>query len=107
MFGTFFNTADVDKYADWVLGELKRALPLVMEPGAKKIAQRVQKLDGLISSRTIQFTREVRLNIYKKAHLAARLREGMTAHGYPEPFVKSFSYDLLTRIQNASIQKSG
>ena len=44
------------------------------------------------------------MNIYKKARLAARVREGMSAHGYPEAFVKSFSLDLITRFQAASKQ---
>ena len=106
MFGSFFNTADVDKFADWILGELKRAIPPGFDPGTRNIVERVNKLDGQIGNRTIQFAREVRLNIYKKAHLAARVREGMIVHGYPEPFVKSFSYGLLARIQNASNKRS-
>jgi hypothetical protein len=104
MFGTFFNTSEVDQYADWIISELRRSLPPGFDPGTKNIAERAQKLNERIAKRTGEFTQTASLNIYKKARLAARVREGMSAHGYPEPFVKSFSYDLLARIQVASNQ---
>ena len=104
MFGSFFKTADVDQFADWIVAEVKRSLPAGHAPGTKDIAERAEKLNQAISKRTSEFSRTSRLNIYKKAHLAARVREGMSAHGYPEPFVKSFSIDLLTRLQAASKQ---
>jgi hypothetical protein len=102
MFGRFFDTAEVDRYADWIVSELKRALPSGFDSSSKKSAEQAQKLNERIDKRTAEFTQTVALNIYKKAHLAARVREGMNAHGYSEPFVKSFSYDLLGRIQLAS-----
>jgi hypothetical protein len=102
MFGSFFDTAEVDKYADWIVNEVKRSLPPGCDPSTKKIAEQAQKLNERIAQRTGEFTKKTNLNIYKKAHLAARVREGMNGHGYPESFVKSFSYDLLGRIQLAS-----
>jgi hypothetical protein len=106
MFGSFFKTADVDQYADWIVAEVKRSLPAGFSPGTKNIAERAEKLDANIAIKTAEFIRSTKLNIYKKARLAARVREGMSAHGYPEPFVKSFSFDLLTRLQTASKQLS-
>jgi hypothetical protein len=106
MFGSFFKTADVDQYADWIVAEVKRSLPPRPAPGTKNIADRAEKLNVSIAKKTVEFTRSTRLNIYKKARLAARVREGMSALGYPEPFVKSFSFDLLARLQAASKQPS-
>lgn len=102
MFGSFFNTADVDQFADSILTEVKRALPPGHVPGMKNIEERTEKLNLTLAQKTGEFTRTTKLNIYKKAHLAARVREGMSAHGYPEPFVKAFSLDLLQRLQAAS-----
>ena len=102
MFGNFFKTADVDRFADLIVDEVKRALPPGFAPGTKNIAERADKLNESIGKRTSEFTRTCSLNIYKKARLAARVREGMSAHGFPEPFVKSFSLDLLTRLQKSS-----
>lgn len=106
MFGSFFKTADVDQYADWIVAEVKRSLPAGYSPGTKNIAERAEKLNESIAKKTAEFSRSTKLNIYKKARLAARVREGMSAHGYPEPFVKSFSIDLLARLQAASKQPS-
>jgi len=106
MFGSFFKTAEVDQYADWIVAEVKRSLPPGYSPNSKKIGENVDRLDKSIAKKTVEFTRSTKLNIYKKARLAARVREGMSAHGYPEPFVKSFSFDLLTRLQAASKQPS-
>jgi hypothetical protein len=106
MFGSFFNTAAADEFADWIVAEVKRALPPGYSPGTKNIADRAESLNQNITTRTAEFNRvNPPLNIYKKARLAARVREGMTAHGYPDPFVKSFSYDLLTRLQRAKAPK--
>jgi hypothetical protein len=104
MFGSFFKTAAVDEFADWIVAEVKRSLPAGFSPGTKNIADRAEKLNQSLAKRTGEFSRTSRLNIYKKARLAARVREGMSAHGYPEAFVKSFSYDLLARLQAAAKQ---
>jgi hypothetical protein len=95
MFESFFKTAEVDQFADSIVTEVKRSLPPGFAPGVKNIGERTEKLDAAIA-------RNTKLNIYKKARLAARGREGMSAHGYPEPFVKAFSVDLLRRLQAAS-----
>jgi hypothetical protein len=101
MFGSFFNTVEVDQYADWIVAEVRQALPPDSELAGKRVTERAKVMNDRIAKRTIELTRKVRLNVYKKAHLAARVREGMSANGYPQDFVRSFSFDLLTRIQAA------
>jgi hypothetical protein len=103
MFGTFFDTTDVDQYADWIVAEVKRSLP---PTGVKNVADRAEKLNLSIAKKTAEFARSTKLNIYKKARLAARVREGISSLGYPESFVKSFSFDLLARLRAASKQPS-
>jgi hypothetical protein len=105
MFGNLFKTAEVDEYADWIVAEVKRSLPPGYSPGTKNIAERAEKLNASVGERTVEFVRTVKLNIYKKARLAARVRDGMIAHGYPDAFVKSFSLDLLKRLQAAATPK--
>jgi cell division septum initiation protein DivIVA len=104
MFGNFFNTAEVDKFADWIVEELKRLLPPGFDPDKDSVGRRAEKLNERIAKRTAEFTQQTSLNIYKKARLAARVREGMSTSGYPATFVKSFSYDLLARLQMAASQ---
>ena len=102
MFGNFFNSAEADTYADWIVEELKRQLPPGFDPTRESVGRKTEKLHARIDKRTIEFTQQTSLNFYKKARLAARVREGMSAHGYPAPFVKSFSYDLLAKLQMAA-----
>jgi hypothetical protein len=102
MFGRIFDTTDVDKYADWIVEEIKRALPPGFDPNLKNVAERAESLNQRIAKQTKTFTQGTRLNIYKKARLASRVRDGMNAHGYPEPFVRALSMDLIKRIQFAS-----
>jgi hypothetical protein len=101
MLRRFFDTTEVDQFAEWIIGEFKRELPPARNPPAKNVGDRANKLDQAIAKRTLEFVKTARLNFYKKAHLAARVRDGMTANGYSETFVKSISYDLLNRLQQA------
>jgi hypothetical protein len=102
MIASFFNTTKTNEFADWIVSEVKRAVPPDSAPRKKKHAIRAREMDENIARRVVEFTRTTRLNIYKKARLAARVREGMNAHGYPEAFVNSFSYELIARIQSAA-----
>ena len=107
MFGRLFDTAEVDRYADWVVEEVKRTLPPGFDPTMKNVAERAENLNQRIAKKTESFSLENKLNIYKKARLAARVRDGMSAHGYPEPFVNALSLDLIKRIQAASKLSKG
>jgi Holliday junction resolvasome RuvABC DNA-binding subunit len=102
MFGKLLETPEVDRFADWIVAEVKKSLPSAPGAGAKNIEQRAERLNRQIDAQTKAFCQTTKLSIYKRARLAARVREGMTAHGYPDSFVKAFSYDLLQRIQAAS-----
>jgi hypothetical protein len=102
MITSFFNTTKTNEFADWIVAEITRAAPPDSAPRKKKHAIRVREMDENIARRVVEFTRTTRLNIYKKARLAARVRERMTAQGYPEAFVNSFSFELIARIQAAA-----
>jgi hypothetical protein len=103
MIASFFNTASTNEFADWIIAEVKRALPPDAAPiKKKKQAIRAREMDENIARRVAEFTRTTRLNVYKKARLAARVRDGMAAHGYPSAFVEAFSYELIARLQAAS-----
>jgi hypothetical protein len=99
MFRSFFDTAAVDRYADWIVTEVKRTLP---PAGTKNVSDRAEKLNVSIAKKTGEFAQSTQLNIYKKARLTARVREGMSALGYSKAFVESFSLDLLARLRAAS-----
>jgi hypothetical protein len=105
MLGKLLATPEVDRFGDWIVAEVKKSLPSAPSPTSKNIAQRAERLNRQIDEQTKIFCKSTKLSIYKRARLAARVREGMSAHGYPDSFVKAFSYDLLQRIQAASKPK--
>jgi hypothetical protein len=100
MFRRFFDTTEVDRFADWVVDEFKRELPPKRNPPPKNVSERTNKLDQVMSNKTREFVGSTKLNVYKKARLASRVREGMTELGYPDSFIKSVTYDLIARIQS-------
>jgi hypothetical protein len=102
MFGRFFDTTAVDEYADWVVDEVKRTLPASFDPGLKNVSGKVDSLDRRLAARTESFTKASKLNLYQKARLASRVREGMSAFGYPKSFVQTFSMDIVKRVMVAS-----
>jgi hypothetical protein len=106
MLASFFDTKTTIEFADWIVAELKRAVPPNSVSRKKKHVIRAQQFDENVARQVIDFSRTTRLNIYKKARLAARVREGMSDHGYPETFVNSFSYELIARLQAAARTRS-
>ena len=102
MFGRYFDTTAVDEFADWIVDEVKRTLPASFDPGLKKVEEKVERLDKRIEQRTSTFTQTTKLNLYQKARLANRVQEGMTAIGYPKPFIKTFSMDIVARVMRVT-----
>ena len=102
MFGRFFDTKAVDEYADWVVDEVKRTLPASFDPTLRDVQGKVDRLDRRLAERTTSFTNASNLNIYQKARLASRVREQMSAYGYPKPFVQTFSIDIVKRVMTAA-----
>jgi cell division septum initiation protein DivIVA len=102
LFGKFFDTAEVDEYADLVVAEVKRTLPVGHDHNIKNVSDRTNTLDQRIARQVETFTQSTKLNIYTKARLAARVREGLAAQGYPPKFFEAFTLDLLNRLQKAS-----
>ena len=105
MFGRFFDTTTVDEYADWIVDEVKRTLPAAFDPSLRNVSEKVDRLDKRIEQRTTAFTQQSKLNIYQKARLASRIQEGMSAFGYPKPFIKTFSMDVVRRVMVTSRSK--
>jgi hypothetical protein len=105
MLGKLFSSPEVDRFADWIVGEVKKALPVKPTPAQTNIAQRAERLFTQIEQQAKIFSQTTKLSVYKRARLAARVREGMIAHGYSDSFVKGFTFDLLRQIQAAAAKK--
>jgi len=105
MLGKLFSSPEVDRFADWIVVEVKKALPVKPTPAQKNIPQRAERLFMQIEQQARIFSQSTKLSVYKRARLAARVREGMSSHGYSDSFVKGFTFDLLRQVQAAAAKK--
>lgn len=102
MFGKYFDTSNVDKFADWVVEEVKRTLPATFDNTLTDVQKKVERLDKRIGEQASTFGKESKLNLYKKARLASRVQEGMSSHGYPQAFIRTFSLEVVRRVTVAA-----
>jgi hypothetical protein len=95
----WFDTKEVDAFAQWVVAELVQRLPPAsLGPGDKKLGERISRMNDFVSGRATAFAVEHRPNFYKRARLANRVKWGMQEAGYPAAFADTFTYELATLV---------
>lgn len=104
MFGKWFDTKEVDEVADAIVADLVKRLPPSPGPHTRKTADRLRKTHDVIFARLEQFALSHKLNIYKKARLANRVRWALREAGYAPEFTDALSYELATVATLASRQ---
>ena len=95
----WFDSREVDAFADWLSGEIiKRYPPTGVDKDPKKAAQRLQKVHESLFLRIEAFAKQNSLNIYKRARLGNRVKWAMRDAGYPLAFSESFTHEVVTVI---------
>jgi hypothetical protein len=95
----WFDSREVDKFADWLAAEIiKRYPPGGLDTDSKKAAQRLQKVHESLFLRIEAFANDNRLNIYQRARLGNRVKWAMRDAGYPLSFSESFTHEVVTVI---------
>ena len=95
----WFDTKEVDSFAQWVVTELTQRLPpATLDTDDPKIPDRIRRMNEFISGRATTFALEQRPNFYKRARLANKVKWGMREVGYTARFADTFSYELATLI---------
>ena len=103
----WFDTKEVDSFAQWVVSELVQRLPPAsLGPDERKLADRIRRMNEFISARASALASERRLNFYKRARLANQVKWGLKDAGYPAGFADTFTYELATLITVQSRRKS-
>jgi hypothetical protein len=97
MFG-WFNTKELDAFADSLLAELRERVPPGAQLAGSKGFERATRAFGSAFTRIDAFAREHRLNVYKKAHFANRMRWALKEAGYPEDFCATMTQELLMHL---------
>lgn len=106
----WFDSKEVDKFADWLIAELnKRYPPTGLDTDWKKATQRLMKVHDSLFLRVDAFGRDNVLNIYQRARLGNRIKWALRETGYPLPFSETFTHEVVTVITltNAKVRKAG
>lgn len=104
----WFNTKDVDAFADSVVAELRaRFPPSGVDVQKKKDVERVLRGVERLHSRVEEFARHGRLNVYKKARFGNRVKWALRDAQYPAEFVEACTEELLARLVVASRKAAG
>ena len=103
----WFNTKDVDAFADSMVAELRaRFPPSGLEVQTKKDVQRVLKGVDRLLARVEEFARRERLNVYKKARFGNRIQWALREAQYPAEFAEAMTQELVTHLTLAA-RKAG
>ena len=95
----WFNSQEVDKFADWLISEIiKRYPPEGLDTDSKKSGQRLKKVLDSLFLRIEAFAEKNVLNIYQRARLGNRVKWAMRDAGYPLAFSESFTHEVVTVI---------
>jgi len=95
----WFDTKELDGFADTLVADLLERVPPSGGglSGAKGL-DRVRRTFGAAFERIDAFARTHKLNVYKKAHFANRIRWALKEAGYPDDFCATMTQELLMHL---------
>jgi len=103
MLFAWFNTREVDEFADSVVAELlQRFPPSGVDRSTKKAVERVMKNVDQLMLRVSDFARSRRPNLYKKARFGNRIKWALKEAQYPALFIEVMTHQLVTQVTLAS-----
>lgn len=95
----FFNTKDIEEFANGLATDLGRRFPPASEkrtdPGAQNQVKVI--LEGL-SARAVRFHEEHKLGIYRKAKLGNVFKWKLKELGYSTEFAERATKEIITRL---------
>lgn len=99
----WFDTREVDEFADSVVAELQQRFPPSgVDLSTRKAIDRVMKNVERLGMRVADFGRERKLNVYKKARFGNRIKWALKEAQYPQLFVDVMTQELVTQLALAS-----
>jgi hypothetical protein len=100
LFG-WFNSHEVDLFADAIADDLSRRIPALSEGSLKKLTpDRIQNARQAITARASAFARQHKLNWYKKARLGNTFKWTLLDKGYDKEFVETWTRDVLVAVSS-------
>lgn len=99
----WFNTKELDEFADAMVARLIENYPPSSDPlSGKKAFERMRRLFGSTFDRIDGLVRSRPLNLYKKAHFANRVRWALREAGYSAEFVDTMTQELVMHVTFAA-----
>jgi len=99
----WFNTKDVDEFADSIVAALReRVPPSGVGASAGKEMEKLRKSFGQLIARIDGFCQMHRMNLYTKARLGNRVKWALRDAGYSQTFVDTFTQEVVTHVALAS-----
>jgi hypothetical protein len=106
MFGRFFDIHEVDDFAGLVVVDVKTLLaPASSIDESARTAQRLEQITERIRRRAASLVGTSTLNFFQKAKLGVLLEEKLEAAGYPTPFNKQLSAEVVEIVALAATQR--
>ena|SRR5437868_2774058 len=95
----WLRTTEVDGFADTVVSELTKRVPLnMLRKEGGKADKRFGRMNDVISDQARTFGQSQRPNVYQRARLGNRVKWALKDAGYPDPFVDAFVTELVTLV---------
>lgn len=93
------RTKEVDAFADSVVTELSKRVPLnALRKEGAKADKRFSRMTDVISNQARAFAQEQRPGIFQRARLGNRVKWALRDAGYPDPFIDAFVTELVTLV---------
>lgn len=106
--GGWFNTKELDAFADALVAELVKRFPPSADAAAgPKQFEKLRRTFGATFQRIDAFAAQEPLNVYKKARFANRIRWALRDAGYPAEFVRTMTQEVVAHMTLASRRKAG
>lgn len=102
----WFNTKELDTFADSLVAELVERFPPSGERVAgEKAFDKLRRTFGATFAKVDAYARSHRLNVFKKAHFANRMRWALKEAGYAPDFVSTMTQELVAHVTLAARDK--
>jgi hypothetical protein len=99
----WFDTGEVDRFAEWVVAQVVQRLPpATLGIPERKLGERIRRMNDWVSAHAAELAVRERPNFYQRARLASRVKWGLREAGYPEAFVETFTYEFATLVTLAA-----
>jgi|RhiMetdeSRZDD1v2_1073273.scaffolds.fasta_scaffold35845_5 hypothetical protein len=108
MIAGWFDTKELDAFADSLVAELVERFPPAGERAAgQKTFDKLRRTFGATFDKVDAYARSHKLNVFRKAHFANHMRWALKEAGYAPEFVSTMTQELVAHVTLAARGKDG